>query len=83
MVSKADRLFRCRFVQESLLGRKCEGCPRFTSAPLIQFELKMDDCLLRGDSPHLVSVIQYEGLTGSTLTRLDQLVTKVTGRDVF
>lgn len=44
-----------------------------------QFALKMDDCLHRGDSFHLVSVIHYEGLTSTTLTRLDQLVTKVTG----
>ncbi|XP_026218733.1 synaptonemal complex protein 2-like isoform X2 [Anabas testudineus] len=36
----------------------------------------MDDCLHRGDSFHLVSVIHYEGLTSTTLTRLDQLVTK-------
>lgn len=46
---------------------------------MCQFTVKMDDCLLRGDSSHLVSVIHYEGLTSTTLTRLDQLVTKVTG----
>lgn len=44
-----------------------------------QFAVKMDDCLLRGDSSHLVSVIHYEGLTSTTLARMDQLVTKVTG----
>ncbi|XP_071340298.1 synaptonemal complex protein 2-like isoform X2 [Trachinotus anak] len=36
----------------------------------------MEDCLQRGDSSHLVSVLQYEGLTNTTLTALDQLVTK-------
>ncbi|XP_023249919.1 synaptonemal complex protein 2-like isoform X2 [Seriola lalandi dorsalis] len=36
----------------------------------------MEDCLLRGDSSRLVSVLQYEGLTSTTLTKLDQLVTK-------
>ena len=44
-----------------------------------QFQVKMEDCLLRGDSSHLVSLLHYEGLTSTTLTRLDQLVTKVTG----
>ncbi|XP_040922055.1 synaptonemal complex protein 2-like isoform X2 [Toxotes jaculatrix] len=40
------------------------------------FQVQMEDCLLRGDSSHLVSVLHYEGLTSTTLTRLDQLVTK-------
>ncbi|XP_055363670.1 synaptonemal complex protein 2-like isoform X2 [Betta splendens] len=40
------------------------------------FAVKIDDCLLRGDSSHLVSVIQYEGLTSTTLSTLDTLVTK-------
>ncbi|XP_042256126.1 synaptonemal complex protein 2-like isoform X4 [Thunnus maccoyii] len=39
-------------------------------------ELKMDDCLTRGDSSQLVSLLHYEGLTSTTLTTLDQLVTK-------
>ncbi len=39
----------------------------------------MEDCLIRGDSSDLVSVLRYEGLTSITLTRLDQLVTKVMG----
>ncbi|XP_039983486.1 synaptonemal complex protein 2-like isoform X2 [Xiphias gladius] len=38
--------------------------------------VQMEDCLLRGDSSHLVSLLHYEGLTSTTLTRLDQLVTK-------
>lgn len=38
----------------------------------------MEECLLRRDSSHLVSVLHYEGLTSITLTRLDQVVTKVT-----
>ncbi|GAA6234204.1 synaptonemal complex protein 2-like [Lates japonicus] len=36
----------------------------------------MEDSLLRGDSSHLVSVLHYEGLNSTTLTRLDQQVTK-------
>ncbi|XP_014872428.1 synaptonemal complex protein 2-like isoform X4 [Poecilia latipinna] len=40
------------------------------------FELQVDDCLLRGDSSRLVSLLHYEGLTSSTLTRLHLLVTK-------
>ncbi|KAM4718098.1 synaptonemal complex protein 2-like isoform 3-T3 [Anableps anableps] len=40
------------------------------------FELQMDDCLLRGDSSRLVSLLHYEGLSTSTLTRLHHLVTK-------
>ncbi|MED6236004.1 hypothetical protein ATANTOWER_003142 [Ataeniobius toweri] len=40
------------------------------------FELQMDDCLLRGDSSRLVSLLHYEGLNSSTLTRLHHLVTK-------
>ncbi|XP_032408077.1 synaptonemal complex protein 2-like [Xiphophorus hellerii] len=43
---------------------------------LSQFELQVDDCLLRGDSSLLVSLLHYEGLTSSTLTRLHLLVTK-------
>ncbi|XP_031733798.1 synaptonemal complex protein 2-like [Anarrhichthys ocellatus] len=39
-------------------------------------EVKIEDCLLRGDSSDLVSVLQDEGLSDITLTRLDQLVTK-------
>ncbi|XP_028289308.1 synaptonemal complex protein 2-like [Parambassis ranga] len=51
--------------------------PRVSRAPSdLQFELKVEDCLLHGDSPRLVSLVQDEGLTNSTLTRLDQLVTK-------
>ncbi|XP_047423812.1 synaptonemal complex protein 2-like isoform X2 [Mugil cephalus] len=42
----------------------------------MMFEVKLEDCLLRGDSTHLVSLLHYEGLTTTTLTRLDQLVTK-------
>lgn len=44
-----------------------------------QLEVKMEDCLICGDSSDLVSVLRYEGLTSVTLSRLDQLVTKVTG----
>ncbi|XP_027861651.1 synaptonemal complex protein 2-like isoform X5 [Xiphophorus couchianus] len=40
------------------------------------FELQVDDCLLHGDSSLLVSLLHYEGLTSSTLTRLHLLVTK-------
>ncbi|XP_017158667.1 synaptonemal complex protein 2-like isoform X2 [Poecilia reticulata] len=40
------------------------------------FELQVDDCLLRGDSSRLASLLHYEGLTSSTLTRLHLLVTK-------
>ncbi|XP_016518620.1 synaptonemal complex protein 2-like isoform X2 [Poecilia formosa] len=40
------------------------------------FELQVNDCLLRGDSSRLVSLLHYEGLTSSTLTRLHLLVTK-------
>ncbi|XP_035771364.1 synaptonemal complex protein 2-like [Neolamprologus brichardi] len=40
------------------------------------FEVQVEDCMLHGDTPHLASLIYYEGLTSSTLTRLDQLVTK-------
>nr|XP_040023051.1 synaptonemal complex protein 2-like [Gasterosteus aculeatus aculeatus] len=39
-------------------------------------ELKMEECLLRGDSCDLMSVLHNEGLTAITLNRLDQLVTK-------
>ncbi|XP_044032708.1 synaptonemal complex protein 2-like isoform X1 [Siniperca chuatsi] len=39
-------------------------------------EVKVEDCLIRGDSSDLVSVLHYEGLTSTTLTRLDQVVTK-------
>ncbi|XP_051240901.1 synaptonemal complex protein 2-like isoform X4 [Dicentrarchus labrax] len=37
--------------------------------------LKMEDCLIRGNSSDLVSVLHSEGLTSITLTTLDQLVT--------
>lgn len=40
------------------------------------FEVQVEDCMLHGDTSHLASLIYYEGLTSSTLTRLDQLVTK-------
>ncbi|XP_069576290.1 synaptonemal complex protein 2-like [Brachyistius frenatus] len=40
------------------------------------FEVQVDDCLLRGDSSQLVSLLHAEGLTHGTLTRLDQLVVK-------
>ncbi|XP_074484368.1 synaptonemal complex protein 2-like isoform X2 [Sebastes fasciatus] len=43
---------------------------------MCQMEVRMEDCLLRGDSLHLVSVLHDEGLTSITLTRLDQLVSK-------
>ncbi|KAM7369507.1 hypothetical protein PAMP_010826 [Pampus punctatissimus] len=43
----------------------------------------MDDCLTRGDSPQLVSLLHFEGLTGTTLNRLDQLVTKELSRSSF
>ncbi|KAG8009696.1 Guanine nucleotide-binding protein G(s) subunit alpha [Nibea albiflora] len=36
----------------------------------------MENCLTRGDSSELVSVLRSEGLSSITLTRLDQLVTK-------
>ncbi|KAM3593298.1 uncharacterized protein V6R79_009809 [Siganus canaliculatus] len=39
-------------------------------------ELKMDDCLVRGNSSDLVSVLRREGLSDTTLARLDQLVAK-------
>ncbi|XP_070784622.1 synaptonemal complex protein 2-like [Enoplosus armatus] len=39
-------------------------------------EVKIVDCLIRGDSSDLVSVLHYEGLTNIMLTRLDQVVTK-------
>lgn len=42
-----------------------------------QFEVKMEDCLIRGDASGLVSVLHHEGLSNITLSRLDQLVTKV------
>ncbi|KAI3355000.1 hypothetical protein L3Q82_004801 [Scortum barcoo] len=42
-------------------------------------QVKMEDCLIGGDSSHLVSLLRYEGLTSITLTRLDQLVTKICG----
>ncbi|XP_013763373.1 synaptonemal complex protein 2-like isoform X3 [Pundamilia nyererei] len=40
------------------------------------FEVQVEDCMLHGDTSHLASLLYYEGLTSSTLTRLDQLVTK-------
>ncbi|XP_054479225.1 synaptonemal complex protein 2-like isoform X2 [Anoplopoma fimbria] len=39
-------------------------------------EVKVEDCVVRGDSSDLVSVLLDEGLTDITLTRLHQLVTK-------
>ncbi|XP_049421469.1 synaptonemal complex protein 2-like [Epinephelus fuscoguttatus] len=39
-------------------------------------EVKMEDCLDRGNSSDLVSLLRDEGLSSVTLTRLDQLVTK-------
>lgn len=47
--------------------------------PVAQFEVQVEDCMLHGDASHLASLLYYEGLTSSTLTRLDQLVTKVRG----
>ncbi|KAE8279602.1 hypothetical protein D5F01_LYC21725 [Larimichthys crocea] len=41
-----------------------------------QMCVKMENCLTRGDSSDLVSVLRSEGLSSITLTRLDQLVTK-------
>lgn len=43
-----------------------------------QLEIKMEDCLARGDPTDLVSVLHHDGLSGTTITKLDQLVTKVT-----
>ncbi|XP_019210462.1 synaptonemal complex protein 2-like isoform X2 [Oreochromis niloticus] len=40
------------------------------------FEVQVEDCMFRGDASHLASLLYYEGLSSSTLTRLDQLVTK-------
>lgn len=40
----------------------------------------MEDCLVRGDPTDLVSVLHHDGLSGITISRLDQLVTKVTGQ---
>lgn len=48
--------------------------------PVAQFEVQVEDCMFRGDASHLASLLYYEGLSSSTLTRLDQLVTKVTGQ---
>ncbi|XP_073344736.1 synaptonemal complex protein 2-like [Pagrus major] len=39
-------------------------------------EVRVEDCLLRGDSSDLVYVLRHEGLSSITLTRLHQLVTK-------
>ncbi|XP_034416577.1 synaptonemal complex protein 2-like [Cyclopterus lumpus] len=39
-------------------------------------EVQMENCLVHGDPSGLVSVLHHEGLTGTTLTRLDRLVTK-------
>lgn len=47
--------------------------------PVAQFEVQVEDCMLHGDMSRLASLLYYEGLTSSTLTRLDQLVTKVRG----
>ncbi|KAG7222984.1 hypothetical protein INR49_029206 [Caranx melampygus] len=41
-----------------------------------QFQVQMEDCLLSRDSSHLVSLLYNEGLTSTTLTKLNQLVTK-------
>ena len=48
-----------------------------------QMEVRVEDCLLRGDSSDLAYVLRHEGLSSITLTRLDQLVTKVTGTRPF
>ncbi|XP_013889633.1 synaptonemal complex protein 2-like isoform X2 [Austrofundulus limnaeus] len=40
------------------------------------FELQVEDCFLHGDSSRLVSVIHQEGLSVSTLNRLNHLVNK-------
>ncbi|KAL7373737.1 hypothetical protein ABVT39_013536 [Epinephelus coioides] len=42
----------------------------------VLLEVKMEDCLDRGDSSDLVSLLRDEGLSSITLTRLDQVVTK-------
>lgn len=42
-----------------------------------QLEVKMEDCLNRGDPAGLASVLHHEGLSGTTLSRLNQLVTRV------
>ncbi|CAK6982997.1 synaptonemal complex protein 2-like isoform X3, partial [Scomber scombrus] len=39
-------------------------------------DVKMEECVSRGDSSQLVSLLQSEGLNSTVLTRLDQLVTK-------
>ncbi|XP_054622362.1 synaptonemal complex protein 2-like [Dunckerocampus dactyliophorus] len=39
-------------------------------------EALMEDCLIRGDSSQLVSVLRKEGMTNGMLTRLAQLVQK-------
>lgn len=44
---------------------------------VFQLEVKMENCLNRDDPAGLVSVLQHEGLTSSTLGRLNQLVTRV------
>ncbi|CAK6982995.1 synaptonemal complex protein 2-like isoform X3, partial [Scomber scombrus] len=43
---------------------------------LISIYVKMEECVSRGDSSQLVSLLQSEGLNSTVLTRLDQLVTK-------
>ncbi|XP_029384938.1 synaptonemal complex protein 2-like isoform X2 [Echeneis naucrates] len=47
------------------------------------FQVLMEDCLERGDSCDLASVLKDEGLTISTLTKLDQVVTKNLCGSVF
>ncbi|XP_061877317.1 synaptonemal complex protein 2-like isoform X5 [Entelurus aequoreus] len=42
-------------------------------------EAQMEDCLVHGDSPRLVCVLREEGVTNCMLTRLDQLVNKLSG----
>ncbi|KAM8730890.1 synaptonemal complex protein 2-like isoform 4-T7 [Acanthopagrus schlegelii] len=39
-------------------------------------EVRVEDCLLRGDASDLAYVLRHEGLSSITLARLDQLVTK-------
>ncbi|XP_061821344.1 synaptonemal complex protein 2-like isoform X2 [Nerophis lumbriciformis] len=44
-------------------------------------EAQMEDCLVHGDSPRLVCVLREEGVTHCMLTRLDQLVKKLSGAE--
>ncbi|XP_049912361.1 synaptonemal complex protein 2-like [Epinephelus moara] len=64
---------------ELISGRCARGRARSRHAErrdTMLLEVKMEDCLDRGDSSDLVSLLRDEGLSSVTLTRLDQLVTK-------